>query len=60
MKYLISTPCLKEAFDYYRVEFKIELDYENSIQEIQTGKYYAVGLLVDMVQVNFLMALIQI
>ncbi len=40
-----STPCLKEAFDYYRVEFKIELDYENSIQEIQTGKYYAVWVI---------------
>ena len=45
MKYLISTPCLKEAFDYYGVELKIELDYKSSIKEIQTGKYYEVWVI---------------
>ena len=45
MKYLISTPCLKEAFDYYGVELKIELDYESSIKEIQTRKYYEVWVI---------------
>ena len=40
-----STPCLKEAFDYYGVELKIELDYKSSIKEIQIGIYNAVWII---------------
>ena len=44
-RYDSATPCLKEAFDYYKVEIEIVTDYEKGIQYLQTGNYYSVWII---------------